>query len=263
MRSVMLSMGPPPDHGVSPLAGERGATLALVALSMVWIVGLAALVLDVSDGWLSRENLIVASDAAALAAAQDLVNAPWDEPGACVTARSYVLDNAPEAVMTNCDAEPLGTDGGWVTVTVTEDLDTTFAQVDGADPEVAGVSSAAWGPPSTVTTLRPFALCYDGSAQLQQLIDNPPFGPTWVRVNFTRDDPTDCGGTANGHNFATIDFESGSSVQDIRTWMRDGYPGQVGFDAASVADCSAGTVCYDRPYASDAIGPELGTLRSS
>ncbi|MEL6984900.1 MAG: hypothetical protein AAFO29_20895, partial [Actinomycetota bacterium] len=37
----------------------------------------------------------------------------------------------------------------------------------------------------------------------------------------------------------------------------------VGFDAASVADCSAGTVCYERPYASDAIGPELGTLRSS
>ncbi|MGI9613345.1 MAG: pilus assembly protein TadG-related protein, partial [Acidimicrobiales bacterium] len=50
---------------------ERGTTLALVALSLVWILGLAALVVDIGGGWVSRQRLIPATDAAALAAVQD------------------------------------------------------------------------------------------------------------------------------------------------------------------------------------------------
>lgn len=250
------------ERARSALADERGATLALVALSLVWIVGMAALVVDVGDGWLSRQTLIAASDAAALAAAQDLVDQPFDDVGACATARSYVAENAPEATQVGCVVAPIGAEGGQVSVTISEDVDSRFIELDGEDLVVGSTSTVAWGPPDTIAALRPFALCYDGSADLQTLIDNPPPGPTAIEVLFTRDDPTDCGGQLGVGNFVTVDFEGGASITAIRTWMLQGYPGQVGFDPLTTAGCASPAVCFERPYASNLIRYEIQLLRA-
>lgn len=241
---------------------ERGASLLLVALSLVWIVGLASLVVDVGAGWLSRQTLIPATDAAALAAAQDLVDDSSNEQVACLTARTYVTANAPEAIMASCDVTTFA-NGGRVTVAASDDLETTFTDLNSDGIAIQSISTATWGPPLTVSALRPFALCYDGSSDLQQLIDNPPNLATSVTVDFLKDDPAACGGASSLGNFATVDFEGGTGTQEIRNWMRDGFPGQLSFDPTTIVDCLTPAVCHDRPYASGAIMPELLSLRSS
>lgn len=242
------------------LADERGATLALVALSLVWMLGLAALVVDIGDGWLGRQTLISASDAAALAAAQDLVDQRWAD--ACTTAKAYVIENAPDATVGDCTVAPIGATGGRVTVTISEEVESRFIDLGGDNPTVGSTSTAVWGPPDTVAALRPFALCYDGSPELQPLIDAPPSVPTPIEIDFLRDDPTDCGGVVGVGNFATVDFEGGTSSTVIRSWMRDGYPGRIGFDPPTTTDCASPAVCYERPYASEAIAPEIQQLWS-
>lgn len=274
IRALLPGFGRTPNHDGAPRvrggprhvlrairSDERGASLALVALSLVWIVGLASLVIDIGDGWLSRQTLIAGTDAAALAAAQDLVDRPWDELGACITAGTYVTGNAPTATMIDCTVASLGPDGGRVTVSASEDLDAVFTDLTAPGESVQSVSSAAWGPPLTVSGLRPFALCYDGSVQLRQLIDNPPTGPTWIRVNYVKDDPANCGLSSLG-NFATVDFETGSATHEIRSWTLDGYPGQIGFDSPAASNCGPGVTCYDRPYVSHEILWELQTIRN-
>lgn len=243
----------------SLLSEERGASLALVALSLVWIVGLASLVVDIGGGWLSRQTLISATDAAALAAAQDLVDRPGDAGGACNTAETYVAGNAPAAVVTDCAVTPFGANGGLVTVTAGAQFEPVFTDLT-TDESVQSVSTATWGPPLTVSGLRPFALCYDGSSALRHLVDNPPSGPTWIRISYTKDVPSDCGGATSAGNFATVDFDGGTPITEIRDWMLNGHPGQIEFDPSTVIDCEGAAVCYQRPYASNDIRWEMQTL---
>ena len=53
-------------------AGDQGVSLVIVALSMVAILGIAALVVDLGNARQMRRELQGGTDAAALAAAQDL-----------------------------------------------------------------------------------------------------------------------------------------------------------------------------------------------
>lgn len=241
---------------------ERGGTMALIAISLVWIVGMAALVVDIGDGWLSRQTLIPATDAAALAAAQDMVIEPWDTTGACDTAERYVLANAPEAAMTNCQVVQT-TNGGRVTVGASDELEANLTEPASGPVDVISSSTVTWGPPLTITGLRPFGLCYDGSAALRHLLDNPPTSRTWVRITYTKDDPDDCGGPAAAGNFATIDFETNSPVYDIRDWMLNGYQQHIDLDPPSITNCLGNAVCFDRPYASSDIRWEIDSLRNS
>ncbi len=50
---------------------DDGVTLPLVAIMLVVITGMAALTIDLGNGWRIRRALIPATDSAALAAAQD------------------------------------------------------------------------------------------------------------------------------------------------------------------------------------------------
>ncbi len=242
-------------------ADERGASMALVALSLVWIVGMASLVIDIGDGWLTRQSLIPATDAGALAAAQDLVDQPTNHTQACATAATFVLGNAANGAMTSCDVtnEP---DGGRVTVTAAQDFDPQLTEV-GQEIEIESISTATWGPPLTVSALRPIAFCYDGDPVLQQLLDNPPTGPTSVIIAYLKDDPSACGGPDVLGKFVTVDFETSSSRSEIEDWMTNGYGGQLGFDELTTTDCSGAAVCYERAYASAYIGSELRDLQYS
>lgn len=241
---------------------ERGASLALVALSLAGLVGMAALVVDVGLGRLTRQTLIPATDAAALAAAQDLVGAPGDETGACATARTYLAGNAPGATMTGCEITSFGV-GGRITISAAETVDATFAPAGGSAPRAVGsVSSAAFGPPLTVSELRPIALCYNGSPGLRHLVDDPPTTPTLVAVRFLPDDPAACGGSASVGSFTTVAFDHGASLRRIRRWVRNGYPGEIAFDEPTTTGCDAPATCHQRVDALAAIESSLDSLRN-
>lgn len=72
---------------------ERGGVLPLVALSLVVILGIAALAIDVGQQHALRAQLQATADAAALAAAAELPN----EKKALKRAEEYVELNMPEA----------------------------------------------------------------------------------------------------------------------------------------------------------------------
>lgn len=170
----------PPGHP------ERGVTLAFVALSMAVIIGIAALVIDLGAGRLARRSLVTATDAAALAAAQEyaLGGDPCPvgsaQPGAIINPASvaasvagdYLLKNYPDATLVAPCAKtnviydrlaPAGTVevGGQITIRAQDRIDTSFAPaIGGADSiGTSAASSAHWGPPSAISQLRPLGLC--------------------------------------------------------------------------------------------------------
>ena len=245
-----------------PVADERGATLALVAMLLLAMLALVALVVDLGRMRLVRQSLVPAADAAALAAAQDLANRPWDVNGACATASVYVSANAPASSLSECAVGYSG-GGGWVTVAATRELETSFAsRPAGVDATIAS-STAAWGAPTTVTGLRSIGFCYDGSTVLQGLIDQPPSWVSYVQVPFTPDSPTACGGSPSGGTFTSIDFETGSDVDQVGQWVSAGYPEPVGFGALGASDCSSGTGCYDRSHPLPDLADDLASLVAS
>ena len=71
--------------------GERGQILALVALALVALLGIAAFGIDVGYAYYAKRQLQSATDAAALAGAQDLPNGST----AVATAASYAAANTP------------------------------------------------------------------------------------------------------------------------------------------------------------------------
>ncbi len=215
---------------------------------------------DVGHGRLTRQGLIPATDAAALAAAQDLVEAPGAEQAACATAGTYLAGNAAGATMTGCVVTPAGPDAGRVTVTATEAVEATFAPTGDGDRVVQSASSAAFGPPRTVSKLRPLAFCYDGSSALRQLIDNPPTAPTSIEVRFVPDSPAACGGSAAVGNFTTFTFEDGASIRRIRRWVRNGYQEQVALAGPTATGCDPPGSCYQRVDALTEIESPLDFL---
>ncbi|MEM9566216.1 MAG: pilus assembly protein TadG-related protein [Actinomycetota bacterium] len=243
-------------------ADERGATLVLVALLLTVMLGLTALVVDVGGMRVARRALVPAADAAALAAAQDLVERPWDSGAACVTARTYVMANEPEATMTDCQVTG-NSGGGVVTVWTAQERTSSFlAPPDGSFEPAEASSAAAWGPPAAIIGLRPVGLCYDGSPELKQLIDNPPSSVVYLELPFPKVDAAACGGVSSTGNFLSVDFDGGAGIDDVGEWAVDGYPEPVALDAPTSTGCS-GQPCADRPYAIPAISDDLDELVGS
>ena len=71
--------------------GERGQVLAVVALAMVALLGISAFAIDVGYAYYAKRQLQSATDAAALAGAQDLPNGTT----AVATATAYAAANTP------------------------------------------------------------------------------------------------------------------------------------------------------------------------
>lgn len=134
------------------LADERGAVTVLVAAALTFLMIVGALVIDVGLSFQERRQLQSACDAAALAAAQELV-----ERGSYVraeeTARRYLLGNSPalpEAIEISFPS------GSQVRVKATTRQDLFFARVFGQrGAKVEAVSSAAYGLASRVRNLVP------------------------------------------------------------------------------------------------------------
>lgn len=252
-----------PGHRPIDRRRERGVALPLVALCMVMIMGMAALVIDLGNGWRTRRALIPATDAAALAAAQDYAKGG---NGCAGTAGTYLTANEPAAGLVSCTRVNYNPSQGRVTVTGTESVDTWFAPVIGlGDYDVRSVTSAVWGPPATVTGLRPIGLCYGGSAALKAIVDNPPTTPTLVRISYSKDQPTSCGGASIPGNWGTVDFDGGSnSNADTQSWVLNGYPGSVSFGNHTVTSCTGEPHCYSGDTgALSGIQSQLTTLKTN
>ena len=242
---------------------ERGVALPMVALCMVMIMGMAALVIDLGNGWRTRRALIPATDAAALAAAQDYAKGG---NGCASTAATYLTANEPAAGLLGCTRFNYNTTQGRVTVTARESVDTWFAPVIGlGDYDVRSVTTAVWGPPATVTGLRPIGLCYGGSAALRAIVDNPPTTPTLVRIRYSKDQPNACGGSSIPGNWGTVDFNGGAnSNADTQSWVLNGYPGEVVFENHTVTTCTGDPHCYSGDTgALSGLQSQLTTLKTN
>jgi Flp pilus assembly protein TadG len=120
--------------------GERGQILAVVALALVALLGIAAFAIDVGYAYYAKRQLQSATDAAALAGAQDLPNATT----AVSTATSYAAANTPSNLafnftyVTSCTATAVVATGctasvnpNQLTVNGTASTNTWFARIFG------------------------------------------------------------------------------------------------------------------------------------
>jgi hypothetical protein len=187
---------------------------------------------------MSRRNLVTTTDAAALAAAAEYSRGG---NGCASVASNYVGLNAPGATMTACDVSLNGATG-YVSVDALENIPTNFARVLGiSDFDTASSSTAQWGPPSSLTGLRPFGLCSEAPGMQQFLAD--PLTTQTHRIEYTKDSPDQCGGNNVPGNWGTIDFDGGAnSNNDTKDWVENGY------DDAVYAGTLGGT-CSAEPYA--------------
>ncbi|MDH3300503.1 MAG: pilus assembly protein TadG-related protein [Acidimicrobiia bacterium] len=238
---------------------DDGVTLPLVALMLVVIMGMASLVVDLGSGWRTRRALIPATDAAALAAAQDYAQGL---DGCSLSAGNYLASNEGAAVLDLCDPHASGTNG-YVTVAASHNVQTWFAAVLGlGDYTVTSASTAAWSDPSGVNGLRPLGLCLNGDADLQNAVYNPDADPVEIVVEYTKEHPNDCGSTTG--NWGPIDLDgNGNSHQDMNDWLLDGYPGLIEFSDHVVTSCTD-EHCLEGDTGADLAGSQsyLNTLVS-
>ena len=140
-----------------PNSSDRGAVAITVALSLVALMGAAAIAVDLGYVWSQRRNMVTATDSAALAAARDYA---FDEVGCPATADDYLDANHPTAQLVSCSADGTS-EFGHVTVDASTDVDYFFARVLGHNSgTVESSTSVKWGIPYGITQdQRPFGLC--------------------------------------------------------------------------------------------------------
>ena len=134
---------------------EQGAVLAMVAISLIVLIGMAVLTFDLGRGVALKRNMVNAADAGALAAAREcgLANG---EGSAKAAASELVADNNDAATVTGfqIDPDPAVCSGAGnpdpdgkntVTVTVNIPQEYFFAQIFGFDGgTVAATATAEW-----------------------------------------------------------------------------------------------------------------------
>jgi Flp pilus assembly protein TadG len=134
---------------------EQGAVLAIVAISLIALVGMLVLTFDLGRGVALKRNMVNAADAGALAAARECGLAQG-EASAKQAAGQLVTDNNGSAKVTGfkIDPSPAVCSGGGnpdpdgkntVTVTVTVPQQYFFAQIFGFDSgSVVASATAEW-----------------------------------------------------------------------------------------------------------------------
>jgi Flp pilus assembly protein TadG len=230
---------------------ERGAVAVMVAIMLVLLMSMAAFALDTGNGWRTRRELITATDAAALAAAETYAQ---NGNGCGGVPSTFVSANVSAASVTGCSFSNLGSGAGAVTVQAETPLHYTFAGVMGiGDRDVHSSTTAAYGQPTGVTGLRPLGLC-NASAGYEQWLASGMTLPFTVTINYGKDAPSDCGANVPG-NWGVQDFDGGAnSNNDTKDWIEDGYPGTV--TAPSVVPGDTGAF-------SNSLSSALDTLVSS
>jgi Flp pilus assembly protein TadG len=134
---------------------EQGAVLAIVAITLIALLGMLVLTFDLGRGVALKRNMVNAADAGALAAARECGLA-HGEPSATAAAGELVADNNDAATVTGFEINPdpavcsgagnPDPDGkNTVTVTVTVPQEYFFAQIFGFDEgSVVASATAEW-----------------------------------------------------------------------------------------------------------------------
>jgi Flp pilus assembly protein TadG len=201
--------------------GETGAVVLIVAITMTALIGAAAFAVDAGGAWQAQRRLHTATDAAALAAAQEY--AAGNDDGCGTTDVEYVIKNDPDASVTECNR--VGTSkSGYVTVSATRSFEFQFAPIFGVDQSDIGSSTTAqYGSPLAVTGLRPLAICMFFPALEEWL--NAPDGPTGpsapITVPFTREG-IGCGDAPGNWEWLDVEGDTGGGARELGEEMRNG-----------------------------------------
>ena len=231
--------------------GELGAVAVIVAIVATLVIAMAAFALDTGDLWQSRRNLIVGTDAAALAAAEIYAS---NGNGCAGTPSTYMAKNDPDGSVTGCSFTSLGPAAGYVTVDGERTVDYTFAGVFGLEShDVQSTTTAAYGQPNGLRGLRPLGLCAD-SPELGAWMASGMSTPFTTTITYGKNAPDDCGANVPG-NWGVLDFDGGAnSSNDTKNWIEFGYPGLVTAPGTSPGDPGA---------FSNSLGSALNTLKTS
>lgn len=202
---------------------DRGSVAVLGVLAMVPLVGLLAVVADLGTAHARRLELQTGTEAAALAAVR------LDASGGdgCAAVASLIETNRTSTSSATVDCTRV-TSGATRTVTVTagssEPL--TFGAILGRDTaDVTASAAARLGPASSMTSLRPLAICADHPALRAWATSG--FTDATVRRIDVESDGTTCGGDLPG-NWAMIDFDGGSnSNAELQDRIVDGYDAEL------------------------------------
>lgn len=238
---------------------ERGAVALIASVAMIAIFGFTALSVDLGNAWQNRRQLVTATDAAALAAAQEFAVLG----NGCGTVDDlYVSKNHGSAAVTACTPSPgasAGATSGHVLVTAESTVTYAFAPIIGVNSKtMASTTVARYGIPISAGGLRPFGLCYDAMTALPEYQAwNPALGPSQqVTIVYSKSgQPNACnGGDPVPGNWATMDFDGGgNSNADIQNWTMNGYPDLV----------SPGPIPGDTGAFSPSLATELQTLQDT
>lgn len=183
------------------LREEKGAAIAVVAMSMTVIIGFTALAVDVGNLYLNKTRLVNMADAAALAGVQDL---PGNPEGAIDTARSYAARNGMNGDGVNV---ALSENNTVVTVNVSRTVPFYFAQIfDMTSGNVAARAVAAIRPITAISGVVPFGV------EKQELI----YGQTYTLK--------DGAGEGYSGNYGALAL-GGNGANVYRGNIKEGYSG--------------------------------------
>ncbi|MGI8517426.1 MAG: pilus assembly protein TadG-related protein [Acidimicrobiia bacterium] len=133
---------------------ERGAAIVLVAFALIFLCGMAAVVVDVGFARQVRRQAQNAADAGALAAVVDYTGSPATENASRARALEYVEDNGFSSANSTVSASFLTNAAGdpYVRVTISNrSVPTSFGKIIGVSSLNVGAGSTACQPEGNVT----------------------------------------------------------------------------------------------------------------
>jgi Putative Flp pilus-assembly TadE/G-like len=193
------------------LKQERGQVMALTAVAMTVLVGIAALAIDVGSWWLADRAAQGAADAAALAGAQGLP----ERGDAVALATQYWSKNPSDATITDDPSFPEpGEPSDTLTVKVTRQVDGFFAKVFGFHPvTVAATAQARRYAPLEMKNVAPIAV-YKGMACI--VTDPSCFGQP---VTLAFDENAEFDPTKSKFGLLDLDRDGNVGAGDMKEWL--------------------------------------------
>ena len=201
---------------MSHLRRDRGQAMVMTVLLTTFLLGMAALVVDLGSWFRAHRNLQATADAAALAGAQAL---PTDTGQANTLATKYAGKNQPGLAGMTVSFSSAITSNDTIKVRVQKPAEGFFSKVFGVDTvaegasataRVAGMKSALYVAPIVVNKLHPM-LAGSGC---------PCFGPT-------NETTIPVGSTGAPGAFGLVNLAGGSNgtsgASELADWIMDGF----------------------------------------
>lgn len=212
---------------------SEGAVAVIVAICLLLIFGLGAIAIDLGGAWQTKRALVVDTDAAALAGAQELAGDCDNLSLAIAKARHVFRSNHPSSAAipdANIAVDPLPstTDCQALRVSYIETVDTPFAAANGRPTiDVHAASTATTSTGLNVDDgVRPFALCSGDELVKHFLDDDEPVQKDALQdqdilLDETWKNSGTCGGASANRGWFCFDENCGTET--IRGLLTSGY----------------------------------------